>query len=101
MTLEMLTKQSGYSGLGFNVGGEPLRFGHNGLNVGFETVTVALADTGQGAVVMMNANADVEAWKDVIVEAIGEQYHWPASSSRKQAPNEANGASPSELGKRN
>ncbi len=77
MTREMLTKQSGFSGLGFNIGGEPLRFGHNGQNVGYEAVTVAFAETGQGAVILINANADVETWKDIVVQAIGEQYHWP------------------------
>lgn len=77
MTKEMLTKQMGDSGLGVMVGGEPLRFGHNGSNVGFNTVTVAFADTGHGAVFMMNANTDIEVLKNVLVEAAGEQYHWP------------------------
>jgi len=77
MTRQMLTKQSGFSGLGFNIGGQPLRFGHNGNNVGYEAVTVAFAETGQGAVILINANADVESWKEVVVQAIGEQYRWP------------------------
>jgi CubicO group peptidase (beta-lactamase class C family) len=77
MTREMLTVQKGYSGLGFNLGGEPLRFGHNGSNVGFDTVTVAFTKTGQGVVFMMNANTDIEVLKNILVEAVAEQYHWP------------------------
>lgn len=74
---KMLTLQRGFSGLGFNLGGEPLRFGHNGSNVGFDAVTVAFVEGGQGAVILMNANADVENWKNLVVQAIGDEYHWP------------------------
>jgi CubicO group peptidase (beta-lactamase class C family) len=83
MCREMLTLQRGFSGLGFNVGGEPLRFGHNGSNVGYDAVTVAFANGGQGAVILMNANAAVENWKNIVVEAIGEEYRWPGYSSQK------------------
>lgn len=93
MTREMLTKQAGFTGLGFNIGGDPLRFGHNGSNVGYEAVTVAFADTGQGAAIMINANADVEVWKNIVIEAIGEQYHWPGSPSHNEATDQANSAS--------
>ena len=93
MTREMLMKQAGFTGLGVNVGGDPLRFGHNGSNAGYEAVTVAFADSGQGAVIMINANANVNVWKNIVIEAIAEQYQWPGSSSRKRATDGANGAS--------
>ena len=76
MTRQMLTKQDGDSGLGIMLGGTPLRFGHNGDNVGFNAVTIAF-ETGEGAVILMNANTDIEALKNILVEAIGDQYHWP------------------------
>jgi hypothetical protein len=28
-------------------------------------------------VILINANADVESSKDILIKAIGEQYHWP------------------------
>jgi CubicO group peptidase (beta-lactamase class C family) len=77
MTRLMLTKQRNDSGLGVFLSGTPLRFGHNGSNVGYDTVMVAYADTGQGAVIMMNANANIEVLKNILVDAIAEQYHWP------------------------
>ena len=76
MTRQMLTKQNGDSGLGFMLGGTPVRFGHNGDNVGFNAITIAF-ETGEGAVILMNANTDIEVLKNILVEAIGEQYHWP------------------------
>jgi len=40
-------------------------------------VTVALCDTGDGAVILMNGNTDIEVLKNILVEAIADQYHWP------------------------
>lgn len=77
MTQEMVKKQRGESCLGVKVGGEPLRFGYNDSNDGFNTGSVAFADIGQGAVFTMNANTDIEVLKNVLVEAASEQYHWP------------------------
>ena len=73
---QMVTEQSGDSGLGFMVGGTPSRFGHNGGETGFHAVTVAFP-TGEGAVILMNADTDVDAVADVLVRAIGQRYHWP------------------------
>lgn len=72
----MITDQGGNHGLGFSVGGTPLRFGHNGLHVGSCAITVAF-ETGEGAVILMNSDPDLDAVADVLVEAIGRQYHWP------------------------
>jgi len=77
MMRQMLTKQKEDSGLGFFLGGDPPRFGHNGSNPGFDAVTVALCDTGDGAVILMNGNTDIEVLKNILVEAIADQYHWP------------------------
>jgi CubicO group peptidase (beta-lactamase class C family) len=77
LTREMLTRQKNDSGLGLFLGGNPLKFGHNGDNRGFNSVMVAFAETRQGAVILMNTNTDIEVLKNILVEAIGEQYHWP------------------------
>lgn len=88
MTRQMLTKQNGDSGLGFMLGGTPVRFGHNGDNVGFNAVTIAF-ETGEGAVILMNANTDIDALKNILVEAIGEQYHWPGYPLSHETLNQA------------
>jgi len=88
MTRQMLTKQNGDSGLGFMLGGTPVRFGHNGDNVGFNAITIAF-ETGEGAVILMNANTDIEVLKNILVEAIGEQYHWPGYPLSPETPNQA------------
>jgi CubicO group peptidase (beta-lactamase class C family) len=88
MTRQMLTKQNGDSGLGFMLGGTPMRFGHNGDNVGFNAVTIAF-ETGEGAVILMNANTDIEVLKNILVEAIGEQYHWPGYALARETPNQS------------
>jgi hypothetical protein len=88
MTRQMLTKQNGDSGLGFMLGGTPVRFGHNGDNVGFNAITIAF-ETGEGAVILMNANTDIEVLKNILVEAIGEQYHWPGYPLSRETPNQS------------
>jgi CubicO group peptidase (beta-lactamase class C family) len=77
MTRQMLTKQSDDYGLGFFLGENPCRFGHNGSNAGFDSVTIALCDRGEGAVFLMNANTDSEVLKNILVDAVIVQYHWP------------------------
>ncbi len=88
MTRQMLTKQNGDSGLGFMLGGTPVRFGHNGDNVGFNAITIAF-ETGEGAVILMNANTDIEVLKNILVEAIGEQYQWPGYPLSRETSNQA------------
>ena len=89
MTRQMLTKQKEDSGLGFFLGGDPPRFGHNGSNPGFNAVTVALCDTGEGAVILMNGNTDIEVLKNILAEAIADQYHWPGYPKTRPIPNRA------------
>jgi CubicO group peptidase (beta-lactamase class C family) len=86
-TRQMLTKQKEDSGLGFFLGGDPPRFGHNGSNPGFNAVTVALCDTGEGAVILINANTDIEVLKNILVDAIADQYHWPGFPKTGHRPN--------------
>jgi CubicO group peptidase (beta-lactamase class C family) len=78
MTREMLTVQKGSAGLGLWMNGEgkALQFGHGGRDEGFDTRLVAFAESGQGAVVMINAN-DNSGMMDRIMAAISNEYHWP------------------------
>lgn len=87
MTQQMLTRQNDDSGLGFFLGGNPPRFGHNGSNPGFNAVTVGLCDTGEGAVILMNGNTDIEVLKNILVDAIADQYHWPGYPKRHATVN--------------
>ncbi len=78
MTREMLTAQKGSSGLGAGLdgSGKSLRFFHGGRDEGFDALMVAWAESGQGVVVMINANDDSGALNR-IVEAVSKEYHWP------------------------
>jgi hypothetical protein len=77
MTRRMLTVQKAGDGLGVFVtgGGKALRFSHNGRNAGFDTLMEAGAKTGQGAVIMINANDDSQVLSK-IMNAIAEECHW-------------------------
>src|SRR5438477_3545037 len=58
MTRQMLTVQKGGSGLGLGLegSGKTLRFSHGGRDEGFDAFMMAYAESGQGVVIMINAN---------------------------------------------
>jgi Beta-lactamase len=78
MTRQMLTVQKGSSGLGLGLdgNGKTLRFSHGGRDEGFDTYLTAYADSGQGVVIMINAN-DNSGAVNRMVAAVGMEYHWP------------------------
>jgi hypothetical protein len=78
MTRQMLTDQNESDGLGVFLkgSGETLRFVHNGRDEGFDSVLMAYAKSGQGAVIQLNVNDDSGALGRVL-EAIAHEYHWP------------------------
>jgi len=87
MTREQLTevKQSNYGlGLGLSGTGAARTFGHNGRDEGFDAQMVAFTETGQGMVVMINAN-DNSGMMNRISAAVGRRYHWPQRSSSAAA----------------
>lgn len=94
MTREQLTdvKRSDY-GLGLAVSGTGAArtFGHNGRDAGFDAMMLAFAETGQGLVVMINAN-DNSGMVNRIAAAVGRKYHWPPRSS--SAPAATKGMTP-------
>jgi hypothetical protein len=51
-------------------------FAHGGVNEGFECWRIALAETGQGVVIMPNADHATELI-DEMVKHIRQEYAWP------------------------
>jgi CubicO group peptidase (beta-lactamase class C family) len=82
MAHQYLTVQKGGSGLGIGVRGtgRDLSFSHGGRDEGFDAQLVAFAETGQGAVLMINAN-DNSRFMGRILDFIGRAYHWPAGDA--------------------
>jgi hypothetical protein len=78
MARQMLTNEKNGYGLGVALQGSgfSLRFGHGGRDEGFDAQLLAYAETGQGAVIMINAN-DNSRMVSRILEAIAKEYHWP------------------------
>ena len=76
MARQMLTRQKGNIGLGLFLEGEgpELVFTHDGRDAGFDTATMASANTGFGVVIMINDNDDSGVCKEVI-EAVIKAYH--------------------------
>ncbi len=77
MTRQMLTDQKDNDGLGVFLEGDgpTMRFGHNGRDEGFDALMTAGAETGQGVVIMINAN-DNSRMLNRIVDAVAKHYHW-------------------------
>jgi CubicO group peptidase (beta-lactamase class C family) len=86
MTRQMLTVQnpslSNSDGLGVFVGdrGNVLRFWHDGRNAGFDALMVSLPNLRKSAVIMINANDDTGAIKEII-DAIA-KYDWKATVTK-------------------
>lgn len=82
MTRQMLTPQKENDGLGvfLDGSGPTLVFSHNGRDEGFDAMLMASAETGQGAVIMINAN-DNSRMIPRILEFIAKEYHWPGNST--------------------
>jgi CubicO group peptidase (beta-lactamase class C family) len=78
MVKQMLTKQIGGWGLGITLSGDgdkAFRFAHGGANTGFRNRMVAYAATGQGAIVMTNAEQG-DALCGEIIRGIAREYGW-------------------------
>jgi len=80
MTRQILTVQKGGSGLGLGLegSGKTLRFSHGGRDEGFDAFMMAYAESGQGVVIMINAN-DNSGAVNRMVDAVRREHHWPDS----------------------
>ncbi len=80
----MLTAQPGIlaDGAGMGLGvfleveGHARRFSHGGSNEGYRAYAIAFPETGQGAVVMTNADSGAKLYQEVL-RAIAAEYAWP------------------------
>jgi CubicO group peptidase (beta-lactamase class C family) len=87
MTRRMLTEVKGGYGLGVGVHGtgRALMFEHGGRDEGFDASLTGFAETGQGLVVMINAN-DNSNMVGRIVRFVARKYAWPALTSTYVPP---------------
>lgn len=78
MTEQMLTKHMGDHGLGPGVSGEgdKTAFGHGGGNAGYRCFLYAFAHSGQGAVIMTNADSGMELSNELL-RSLSTTYGWP------------------------
>ncbi len=80
----MLTPETVGWGLGFALlgDGDALRFGHDGVNEGFESSMVAYAAKGEGVVVMTNGQMGRQL-ADEIIRGIADDYAWTELAPRR------------------
>jgi CubicO group peptidase (beta-lactamase class C family) len=82
MARRMVTERMNGMGLGLALSrrGDAPFFGHNGRDEGFDALLTASVATGQGAVIMINAN-DNSGFRSRIVDFIARKYRWPGADS--------------------
>jgi CubicO group peptidase (beta-lactamase class C family) len=87
MAKQMLTKQAGNYGLGFNlwIDDKSFYFGNGGSNEGFKCQLAMFAETGQGAVLMTNGDQGSRLLEEII-RAIAKEYEWPARQASVREP---------------
>ncbi len=87
MTREMLTDVKGNFGLGLRLLGtaDKREFNHNGRDAGFDAAMFATFESGQGAVIMINAN-DNSMSTNSLIAAIRKAYKWPSASTTATLP---------------
>ncbi len=78
MTRQMLVDGQGHWGLGLQVGGssDSPNFGHAGVDEGFEGQFVAYQRSGDGAVIMTNAQGGLRLTSEIL-RSIASVYGWP------------------------
>lgn len=88
---QMLAYQrSDHTGLGFGLNGNGIRleFSHGGRDEGFDSFLSATATTGQGVVIMINANDNSSA-VERIRSTVARLYGWPAVRPPPAVPRRA------------
>jgi CubicO group peptidase (beta-lactamase class C family) len=78
MTKQMLVAGQGSYGLGLKIGGSPENpyFMHEGVDAGFESLLVAYQRTGDGAMVMTDAQGGL-LLAYAVVRSVASVYSWP------------------------
>ncbi|MGE6763497.1 serine hydrolase [Corallococcus interemptor] len=85
MTRQMLSKQSGPSGLGYRVDDTSDRFEHGGWNEGFTATVMTLGDSGSGVVLMANSDNGVLLFERIIA-SIAAEYGWKPVPDHLKSP---------------
>jgi CubicO group peptidase (beta-lactamase class C family) len=85
MAKQMLTKQSDGFGLGFQLEEGSDRFGHGGVNDGFQSSLIAFADSGSGVVMMANSDNGILLFERVAA-SIAAEYGWKSFNHRLESP---------------
>lgn len=83
LTRQMLSPHQDGMGLGFVVreDGAQGYFAHSGANAGYFAHLEMLADTGQGIVIMTNADAG-QALASLLIASVANEYDWPLPDRR-------------------
>jgi hypothetical protein len=83
MAAQMLTPRKGNWGLGpaLSGSGAERRFGHDGVNEGFQSTMVAYVEKGEGVIVLTNGDQG-KRLADEIVRAVAADYGWPDLASK-------------------
>jgi hypothetical protein len=86
LTRQWLSEQKPGVGLGLFLKGQgkEQQFSHGGRDEGFDSLMVATSETGQGVVIMINAN-DNSSMKDSIVAAVASEFKWPGAQQAAAA----------------
>ncbi len=84
MAKQMLKPQSEAFGLGFQLEGGD-RFGHGGVNEGFQATVIAFGDSGSGVVMMANSDNGMLLFERVAA-SIAAEYGWKSFHHRLESP---------------
>jgi CubicO group peptidase (beta-lactamase class C family) len=93
LAAQMMTSQGGVFGLGWEISGQgaDLRFSHGGSNDGYQCETMALLESGNGAVVLTNAESGMILYWEVFA-AVARAHGWdgfmPAAKTVRPIPPE-------------
>jgi CubicO group peptidase (beta-lactamase class C family) len=85
MAKQMLTKQSDGFGLGWQLEEGNDRFGHGGVNEGFQSTIIAFGDSGSGVAMMANSDNGVLLFERVAA-SIAAEYGWKNFTHRLESP---------------
>jgi CubicO group peptidase (beta-lactamase class C family) len=85
MAKQMLTRQSEGFGLGFQLEEGNDRFGHGGVNEGFQSTLIAFADSGSGVAMMANSDNGMLLFER-LAASMAAEYGWKSFTHRLDSP---------------
>jgi CubicO group peptidase (beta-lactamase class C family) len=85
MAKQMLSKQSEGFGLSFQLEEGTDRFGHGGVNEGFQATLIAYSGTGSGVAMMANSDNGMLLFERVAA-SLAAEYGWKSFTHRLESP---------------